>query len=161
MTKKPHLFHHSTFVIAEIDQRPVAALSGYDPAALGYHALQGALPEVFGKMGLTEQMVEPDDNAKKVLACIPEPVPGAWMINNVATLPEFRGRGLTSQLLKEIMRKGRRQGHTYAQINVYIGNSAAIRVYERLGFREIDRKKDPIFEEEIGSPGMARLIRDL
>ncbi len=161
VTEKPHLFHYSGFLVAEVNQRPAAALSGYDPRVLGYHALRQALPEVFAKMGLTESTVEPDDRAGKVLACIPEPLPGAWMINNVATLPEFRGRCLASQLLRAIVEKGRGQGFAHAEINQYIGNTAAQRIYERNGFKEIDQKRDPVFEAEIGSPGMVRLVRDL
>jgi ribosomal protein S18 acetylase RimI-like enzyme len=35
---------------------------------------------------------------------------------------------------------------------------AAQRAYEKHGFKIIDEKYDPYFEEQIGSPGMARLL---
>src|SRR4030042_1183168 len=34
-TQKPHLFHSSTFIVAEMDGQKVGALSGYDPKVLG------------------------------------------------------------------------------------------------------------------------------
>jgi ribosomal protein S18 acetylase RimI-like enzyme len=59
------------------------------------------------------------------------------------------------------MEKGKQQGLHRAQINIYIGNTPAQLAYEKHGFGILDEKRDPIFEEQIGAPGMARLVRDL
>ena len=162
ITGTPHLFHHSCYLIAEADGRPVAGLGGYDPQTLGYDALRQALPEVLKGMGndaLQEEAME--RRAARVLCCIPDEVPGAWIIDSVATLPEFRRKGIVSRLLEEIMETGRRRGFPYAQINMYIGNTPARRAYEKYGFRILDEKRDPDFEAEIGSPGMIRMVRAL
>jgi hypothetical protein len=51
VTRMPHYFHYSSYLLAEADGTPVAGLGGYDPAFLGTSALWQALPEVFSKLG--------------------------------------------------------------------------------------------------------------
>ena len=99
--------------------------------------------------------------SERVLCCIPDEVEGAWIIDSVATVPEFRRRGIVSKLLDRILDKGREQGFPRAQINMYIGNIPAQKAYEKHGFRILDEKRHPSFEMEIGSPGMVRLLRNL
>jgi len=162
VTGKSHLFHHTCYLIAEVDGRPVAGLGGYDPRVLGYAALRQAVQEVLkekGDVGLQEEAM--NRRAARVLSCIPDDVQGAWIIDSVATLPNFRRKGIVSGLLEEIMEKGRRLGFRCAQINLYIGNTPAQHAYEKHGFRILDEKRDPEFEAEIGSPGMIRMVRTL
>jgi len=45
-TQKPHLFHYSTFIVAEVDGQKAGALSGYDPKVLGMRSFAKAMPEV-------------------------------------------------------------------------------------------------------------------
>ena len=161
VSNTPHLFHHSCFLIAEVDGRPVAALGGYDPKILGYPALRRAVVEVFQKMGFSGADEGAMKRSERVLCCIPDEVAGAWIIDSVATVPEFRRKGIVGKLLEEILEKGRKQGFHLAQINMYIGNFPAQRAYEKHGFKVIDEKRHPDFEAEIGSPGMMRLLRDL
>jgi translation initiation factor 4G len=161
VTKAPHLFHYSCFLLAEVDGRPVAALGGYDPRSLGYPALRKAIVEVVHKLGLSEPDKAAGTRSEKILCCIPEEVEGAWVIDSVATVPKFRRRGIVSKLLEKIVEKGRKKGFRRAQINMYIGNTPAQKAYEKHGFKVVDEKRHPAFEEEIGSPGMVRLLRDL
>ena len=47
ITRIPHLFHYSYYLIAEDDaSRPIGSLGGYDPEISGYQALEQAIPEV-------------------------------------------------------------------------------------------------------------------
>jgi len=161
VTEKPHLFHHSCYLVAESKGLPIAALAGYDPEVLGYDALREALPEVFKKMGFDGSADTMNETAAQVLECIPDEIDGAWIIESVATLPDFRRRGLVDRLLEETMEQARKKGFRLAQINIYIGNTPAQRAYEKHGFKLLDEKRDPVFEAEVGSPGMARLWRDL
>lgn len=161
VTRVPHLFHHSCYLVAEFEGRPVAALGGYDPAVMGYPALQRALPEAFRKAGFLGRGPITDSPPPRILDCVPDTLEGAWVIDSVATVPEFRRRGIVSRLLEEILKKGLEKGFRLAQVNIYIGNRAAQRVYEEQGFKVLDERRDPYFEREIGSPGMARLVRVL
>jgi ribosomal protein S18 acetylase RimI-like enzyme len=161
VTETPHLFHHSCYLIAETEGMPVSGLGGYDPNVLGYDALQQALPEVFRNSGNVPLAGMEPESPPRITACIPPALEGAWVIDSVATLPDFRRRGIASRLLDSILTVGRRKGFRQAQISVYIGNTPAQRAYEKHGFRLLDEWRDPYFEREIGSPGIARLVCDL
>ena len=161
MTGKSHLFHHSFYQIAEMERTPAAALGGYDPRTAGYSALREALPEAIQGSGRNGLDPESQDRMARVLPCVPEGLEGAWIIDSVATLPEYRGLGLAGRLLESIMDQGRERGFRLAQINIYIGNIPAQRLYEKHGFKIIDETRCADFEQEIGSPGMARMTRAL
>ena len=149
-------------MIAEADGSPAAGLSGYDPKICGYEALYRAIPEVLKKLGHSGGP-DPETNkrAERVLCCIPEDTEGAWITDSVATLPEYRRKGLVDRLLAAILEKGRQEGFQKAQISIYIGNIAAQRAYEKHGFKIVAEKRHPDFETEIGSPGMALMLRNL
>ena len=161
VTATPHLFHYSCYLIAESDGKPSAGLGGYDPKRLGNEALRRAMPEVFKKLGHTGTDPEANNRAERVLCCIPDDSEDAWIIDSVATMPEYRRKGLVDRLLAAILEKGRQKGFRRAQINIYIGNLPAQRAYEKQGFKIIDEKRHPDFEAEIGSPGMARMLKNL
>jgi translation initiation factor 4G len=161
VTEVRHQFHYSSYLVAEVEGRPVAGLGGYDPTVFGHPAIQRAVAEVFRKLGTRPSPGMTGEDSARVLECIPDEVEGAWIIDSVATVPEFRRHGLVSRLLEEMIEKGRQQGYKRSQINIYIGNLPAQRAYEKHGFKILDEKRDSHFESQIGSPGMARLVRDL
>lgn len=53
---------------------------------------------------------------------------------SIAVLPEYRGRGMATQLLKTTLRKVRRLGATNMWLMVRPDNETAIRLYRTLGF---------------------------
>jgi translation initiation factor 4G len=163
VTQIPHLFHHSYYLIAEETPfDPLGGLGGYDPKTAGYHALQQAIPEVVRKLNLPAQVFNRSgERANKILACLPKQIEGAWVIDSVATLPEYRRKGVSEKLLGVILEKGKRQGYSKAQINMYIGNEPALKLYRKLGFEVVEEKRDEYFEKSIGSPGMLSLVKDL
>ena len=55
-------------------------------------------------------------------------------ISIVATRPDFRGKGLASRLLREFVDVCRRKKIDAVHFYVAQNNSAALRLYERLGF---------------------------
>ncbi len=66
---------------------------------------------------------------------------GLWMIagegniTNVAVSSGARRRGVGTGLLKYLMTQGDREGVTAYTLEVRVSNEAAIRMYEKLGFR--------------------------
>jgi translation initiation factor 4G len=163
ITQIPHLFHYSYYLIAEENAfDPVGSLGGYDPNIAGYHALQQAIPEVARKLNLpVETFNHFQGRANRILACLPKQIEGAWVIDSVATLPEYRRKGVSQKLLRAILEKGKRQGYSKAQINMYIGNDPALRLYRKFGFEIVEEVLDEYFEKSIGSPGMLSLVKDL
>ena len=160
-TVVPHFFHHSCYLVADVDGVPRAGLGGYDPSINGNSALFQAVPEAFQRLGGGYPRISQDGTPPRILNCIPKPVEGAWMIDSVAAAPEFRRQGIVSKLLEAVMKKGRSKGFRHAQVNIYIGNASAQRLYEKHGFTILDEMRDPYFEAEIGSSGMARMLREL
>ena len=55
-------------------------------------------------------------------------------INNVAILPDRRGHGLGTALVRHVLAEGRRLGAGRATLEVRASNEGARRLYERLGF---------------------------
>ena len=161
VTKIPHLFHYSCYLVAEVGGAAAGGLGGYDPRYLGYQRLRKAILEVVQKSGQRRIDPEAEKRSARISGCISDAMEGAWVIDSVATFPQFRRQGIASMLLEKILKKGRKLGFHRAQINMYIGNTPAQRVYEKLGFRVVEEKRDPTFESEIGSPGMLSLICNL
>jgi ribosomal protein S18 acetylase RimI-like enzyme len=163
VSETPHLFHHTFYFIAETaDGVPVGSLGGYDPKKSGYQALQPALIEVYKKLNLPGQSFqEANERAARILACLPRDIANAWVIDSVATIPEYRARGVAKQLLDAVMDEGRKQGYSLAQIVMYAGNEPAMHLYKKMGFTVIEETRDTFFEEKICSPGMLSLSRAL
>ncbi len=149
--------HHSRFLVAEVDGRQAAALSGYEPA---HHveALDAASDEARARLGWGERFVrELASRMRPLLGAFPTLPPERWVVEWVATLPEHRGRGLAPRLLDAIRERGRDCGYSQGQIALLIGNTPAQRLYERHGFKIVDEKRDPDFEAALGCPGIARM----
>lgn len=157
-----HMCYYPEFLVAEVDGRPVAALEGFDPVANGEETVTEPMAAVIQKMGLTpEDMASGQDSLVAFYTCHSDFLEGAWVVEQVATLPEYRRMGVISSLLGAILDKGRQQGFRQAQVSFYIGNTPAERAYQKAGFRYLDEKRHPDFERAIGCPGMIRLLCDL
>ena len=92
---------------------------------------------------------------------MPQHDAGTWIVENVATHPDYRRRGLVHDLLRAILERGRQRGATHAGIGVMIDNDRAQRAYERAGFRVFAEKRHPDFEAVWGCPGLRALSRVL
>jgi ribosomal protein S18 acetylase RimI-like enzyme len=161
-TEQLHWVHYSTFIVAEADGRPVSALCGYVDDELGGPTLRLAGIEAGRTTGVTEEQAAAGfERAKSIMNVLPEHPPGAWIVENVATVPEFRRRGLASRLMGEILESGRQRGAPISDISVFIGNDGAQRAYEQCGFAAIAEKLDPEFESVYGTPGTRTLRRSL
>ena len=161
-TNQLHWAHFSTFLVAEVDHKPAAALSGYFAPQMGEEVFVKGLSEVNRKIGLSKE----DKKASfqrygSILHVVPEHENGAWVVENVATRPEFRRKSLVDQLLAEILDKGRDLGARTTDISVLIGNHPAQRAYEKNGFEVTGEKRHPDFEKAYGSPGIRALSRRL
>jgi ribosomal protein S18 acetylase RimI-like enzyme len=161
-TQKPHLFHYSTFIVAGMNGQEVGALSGYDPEILGMKAFMQALPEVFQKVDWSrDEQKAAVERYLPWMTCMPDDAEGAWIVESVAALPEYRRQGVVNRLLGEILKKGGSSGHKRAQIGVLINNTPARRAYEKSGFKFDSEKRDPNFETIFGTPGITKLLLDL
>jgi ribosomal protein S18 acetylase RimI-like enzyme len=161
-TDTPHWAHYSAFLVAEVAGTPAAALAGYFDEDLGMAALQKGVAEADKRLGRprAESAAGLERITPKFLV-IPHHEPGTWIVENVATHPDYRRRGLVDALLSAILERGRQQGGTQAGIGVMIGNDRAQHAYEKAGFRVVSEMRHPDFQRLWGCPGMRRLTRRL
>ncbi len=157
-----HMCHYSEFLVAEVNGHAVAALEGLDPVTNGEETVTEPMAAVIQQMGLTQDDMAPGlESLAAFMTCHSDFLDGAWVVEQVATLPECRRMGVISSLLGAILDKGRQQGFHRAQVSFYIGNTPAESAYQKAGFRYLDEKRHRDFEKLIGCPGMVRLVRDL
>ena len=71
---------------------------------------------------------------------------GTWIIldeaqiTNVAIAPEYRGQGIGSQLMTELIRQVKARGATAMTLEVRPSNAPAIALYTSFGFRDTGRR---------------------
>ncbi len=159
-TKQRHWCHREIALIAEVDGQPAAASSGYFDEEHGGERFGSGLEEADGAVSRETDPARLKDGLT-ILSVAPEHPAGTWIVENVATKPEFRRRGLIDRLLTEIVRRGRERGATISDVSVFIGNDSAQRAYERAGYRVISEKRDPAFEAVYACPGTRTLRRTL
>ena len=162
VTEQAHWAHYSTFIVAEVDGRPAAALCGYSEAEHGTPSLVSGMADANRVVGRSEEEHATGwQRAGSIAQVAPEHMPGAWIVENVATAPEYRRRGLVDRLLVEILGKGRERAATIADIGVLIGNDPAQRAYEKAGFEVTGEKRHPEFEAVYRCPGIRSLSLNL
>jgi len=153
--------HWTGFLIAEWNGQVAAGLSAYtQPSIAAGSALFEAMYEAFDAAQWSDEAREAlNQRLLPFLTCMPDTAEDAWVVEWVATKPELRGRGLVRALLLAILERGAARGHAQSQIAILIGNTAAQRAYESVGFRVFDEKTNADFERVVGSPGIRRLLR--
>ncbi|MEJ1970496.1 MAG: GNAT family N-acetyltransferase [Rhizomicrobium sp.] len=153
-------WHWSLFLVAEVDGEPAAALCGFGDESV-YYQSNAAMAEAGDKMGIakSEQAQFWPRGAFIISPATGED--GAWTIENVATRPQFRGRGVVGALLARELDIARAAGFARAQISFFMGNDAAERAYAKAGFSFAEEKTAPDFEAALGIPGIRRFARDI
>jgi len=68
-------------------------------------------------------------------------IAGELQVQNLATAPRFRCRGIAARLLGHVIARGRDRGLEAVCLEVRAGNAAAIALYERFGFVAGGRRK--------------------
>jgi len=157
-----HFGHWSRFLIAEVDGKNAAALAAYVNEEHGGDRIEQGVAEAVDKFGWTvEQMMAIPDRliSFKSIGYINQD--SCWIVEWVATRPEFRRLGLIDRLLSEILEMGRNNGFDKAQIGYLIGNMPAKNAYEKVGFKWTKEYFHQNFENDYGTPGIASMILDL
>jgi ribosomal protein S18 acetylase RimI-like enzyme len=154
-------WHVSQFIIAEAEGKPAASLCAL-PASGTRAAVRAAIEEAADEAGLDPSQVMAIFRRGAYTAnCWVQGGEGDWLIEHVATLPEYRGRGLVQALIDHALEAGRAAGFKQASISFLIGNEPAERCYAKAGFSFAEEKRDPTFEEITGAPGFRRFARGL
>jgi ribosomal protein S18 acetylase RimI-like enzyme len=163
-TPQPHWAHHSIFLVAEVDGQPAAALSGYFDEENSPQTSFGAVMSVTSELGWEYDAFMADfgaTGAATIANVAPTHKPRAWIVEHVATAPEFRRQGHIDRLMEAILEKGRTHGAAVADIGVLIGNDRAQLAYEKNGFAVVNELRDREFEAAYGCPGIRELTRTI
>lgn len=67
---------------------------------------------------------------------------GNWMIVAVYTLPEFRGRDLSQQLISSVIEEAKSSDANKVSLMVNVGQEKAVGLYKKMGFEIIRTEKD-------------------
>lgn len=161
LTEARHWANYENFIVAESDGQPVGALCGYFVEDVE-NLFGKAAVEVAVALGWSHDDLLAAWRRAGPITLVPlTRVPGAWIVESVAVLPEFRRMGIVNQMLEAILDRGRQRGATCAEISVLIGNDPAQRAYEKAGFVVVQEARHPDFEAAFGCPGQRLLRRDL
>jgi ribosomal protein S18 acetylase RimI-like enzyme len=164
-TDTVHMFQWSLFLVAELDGEPGAAMCAYDSSTQGFDV---ALPEMAAATAAEFIDAEDPEYVRRSEVLLsgfvmdnPGPTGPRWVIENVATKPEMRRKGLVDGLLHHLVGHGRERGFEYAQISVFIENERARRAYLKAGFEPLIEQRSDTWATEIGCPGTEMLLQPL
>ena len=65
-----------------------------------------------------------------------------WMIVAVYTLPEFRGKNLSQELINKVIEEAKSTGSKKVSLFVNVGQEGALSLYKKMGFEIIRTEKD-------------------
>jgi ribosomal protein S18 acetylase RimI-like enzyme len=154
-------WHITQFIVAEVEGEPAASLCAL-PAEGTEAAARAAIQEVATAIGLSAtDLMAIFRRGAYGANCWVQGGEGEWLIEHVATLPAYRGRGLVQALIDHALAAGKAAGFARASISFLIGNAAAERCYAKAGFAFAEEKRDPAFEALTGSPGFRRFARGI
>jgi ribosomal protein S18 acetylase RimI-like enzyme len=156
------LCHYESFLVAEVDGQAVAAACGFEIRASGWTPVGQAMENVQTQLGWSE--AEADASRRRlapVWNCFLRDASADWGIENVATFPEFRRRGLAGALVNQLVLEGNKRGCRRAQIVSFLGNDEAVAVYRRCGFSIGEEQRHHGLKGALGAEGLVRLVRDI
>lgn len=152
-------WHVSQFILAEVEGEPAAGLCAM-PAAGTVSAGRSAITEVAERSGLSAtETAEIFRRGAYAASCWVQGGEADWLIEHVASLPMYRGRGLVQALIDHALLTGKSAGFARASISFLIGNEAAQRCYAKAGFTFAEEKRDFEFEAITNASGFRRFER--
>ncbi|SRR5450759_161179 len=157
-TRNISWFHYTFCSVAEVEGQVAASLNHYDNREGAHEKLGEALSE----LGWDKE--ERQAMRRRMLPYVNvdfEKPTDSMIVENIAVSPKFRRRGLAEELLNEAIGIARTEGLANVQVGVFIGNKPAQKAYEKFGFKAVNEKTDPAFEEMTGSPGLMQMSLDL
>jgi GNAT superfamily N-acetyltransferase len=152
------------YLILERRGEPVAAAAGYEPNSEDYcplrlSSLEAIAQDLNWSLEITTTFHDRYEQYWGEDCCPIFLAPQApWIIENVAVLPEARGRGLGKVLLKALLEEGRSQQHSHAGIMSIEGNYVARHLYESIGFKPYQTFYSEYFSRQFNQdfPGITK-----
>ncbi len=150
MTQTKSYCHFSNFLIAEIDGEAIGLLCGYEPRIATHEIFSKALDESGCDEGYKERIAA-------YLLCEPEIDRKTFVLDFMVEKPGYDSFEVLKELIQKSLLTARLKGYRKAQAMVEIGSIEAQMAYEKLGFVFEDEKRDELYQEVFGRPGIKRL----
>lgn len=133
-----HPLTYRSYLIATANSIPAAALAVYSEGEHGdsNHLTTGALMTGFDRKSMVTAFSFLKDHTE---LGITKGI-NTLQIDCVATLPEYRGKGLLKELIKEAEKVAMQKKVSEMQIQVWKMNDNAIKAYQKLGFVIVDER---------------------
>lgn len=151
-------YHHSHYLVCEVGGSVAGSLCGFNDLESGGAKLRDAFIEIGTDRAEGKAMYARMQPFHRVN---PRHYEDSWVIEHVAVFPDYRGGGVITSLLEEILQRGREAGYDHAELNMLIGNTPARRAYEKAGFVIVEENTDEEFMSLFNTPGMFRLYMRL
>lgn len=90
---------------------------------------------------LDPALFPPHSEEAIVAFCLCWHVPDEFQILNIATHPDFQGRGFAKRLIQDLLTHASLEGVAQVTLEVRPSNQAARGLYQRMGFQEVGRRR--------------------
>ena len=150
-------FTHENAYIADMDGRIVGLVHVVDRDELKKNYRSTGL-KLIKTMGLFPAL-------KRMPRCIqferlfPQPEKDTMYINHLATFEEFRGQGVARKLMEFCEQQVVSRQLSKLALDVEVLNKGAIRVYEKFGFKTIQKIESEKFKVRFGFHGIYRMVK--
>lgn len=88
-----------------------------------------------------------------------EPAPGELILDGIAVHPDFRGKGIGTELLASVVSHARENNYNKVKLDVIDTNTKARKLYERQGFKHAKTEHFPYLRWLLGFGGSTTLER--
>lgn len=150
-------FHFSHFEVAEVAGRAVAGAAGFDRLAT-----DAQIPAALREIGWSDEAIESlQGRLSELYSSFPPEPSGYWTLDHVASLPGWRRSGLVRNVIWRSIERGRALGFRKFKLDVFRGNVAARKLYERLGFRLSETFGEEALRRLLGRDALERLTLEL
>ncbi len=126
--------------IIKIEEKHLASVAELEKACFGRPWSEEALRTLISENGIGFAAVTENGRVVSYAGMVMSLYDGD--ITDVATLPLFRRRGLSEAVMSEVLRFAEDRGLEAVALEVRASNSAAIALYEKLGFSIEGKRKN-------------------
>ncbi|MCD6017988.1 MAG: acetyltransferase, superfamily protein [Bacteroidetes bacterium] len=139
-----HPLTYKSYLIACVDGIPASAISVYKEGEFGdsNHLMTGALMTGFDRKSVALAFGFLKNHGDITI----QKTPGTLQIDCVATMPEYRGKGLLKELMKAAEQRGKELNTGEIQIQVWKKNEGAVAAYEKAGYKIVKEMMSAVDE---------------
>jgi ribosomal protein S18 acetylase RimI-like enzyme len=145
-------FHYTHYLVAEVNGNVEGSMCIFSNRNRSLESMDKALSE----LGWTRQDIQEKEKRMTLFEIVDFDIPYDQLhIETTAVSPAFREQGVATLMLEKAVKQGRSLGFREAYLTVLIGNTPALRTYEKVGFEVVAEKLDTVFEKATGCQGKA------